>query len=627
MIIGAGAIGITFAAELHRAGHPVTVVARGAQLDAARNGGITYARPGGSELVGANFASPAEDLALAAGDVLVLATKTQDAANATAEWAQRPVALADGQNSTAGASLPLLTTQNGLETERVALRHFRTVIAGVLGLPATYLEPGVVVAPAFPVVGHAWIGAYPDRADPQADSIAADLCGANITAEALANISEFKRAKLLVSSTFVLDALYAPSPLRDRAATLLRDEAGEVFAAAGERVADLRRRNGSDGAGAPGSAELPAPPFEIRQVPGYERGGTSTWQSLARSGSIETDYINGEVVLQARLVGRTALANEAVTARIHAAATDGIEPRSLGDADLLATFPQLTTPSPQSDDVLIDALSLHRRLRGPLPPVVLDVRWKLGDADGRQHYRQSHIPTAVYVDLDTELAAGPSPSQGRHPLPDIEDLQQSARRWGLSDRQAVVVYDDNGGMSAARAWWLLRWAGVKDVRILDGALGAWLSAGLPVESGELPIIPGDVELEAGHLPVLDADEAAELAERGVLLDARARERYRGEHEPVDPRAGHIPGALSSPTSDNLGSDGRFRAAQELRARFADLGVEPDRDVGVYCGSGVTAAHQIAALRIVGVDAALFPGSWSAWSSDPRRPAAVGAHPI
>jgi thiosulfate/3-mercaptopyruvate sulfurtransferase len=148
-----------------------------------------------------------------------------------------------------------------------------------------------------------------------------------------------------------------------------------------------------------------------------------------------------------------------------------------------------------------------------------------------------------------------------------------------------------------------------------------------VESGELPIIPGDVELEAGHLPVLDADEAAELAERGVLLDARARERYRGEHEPVDPRAGHIPGALSSPTSDNLGSDGRFRAAQELRARFADLGVEPDRDVGVYCGSGVTAAHQIAALRIVGVDAALFPGSWSAWSSDPRRPAAVGAHPI
>ena len=627
MIIGAGAIGITFATELHRAGHPVTVVARGAQLHAARNGGITYARPGGSELVGAKFASPADDVALAEGDVLVLATKTQDAADATAEWAQRPVALANGQDSTAGASLTLLTTQNGLETERVALRHFRTVIAGVLGLPATYLKPGVVVAPAYPVVGRAWIGAYPDRADPQADAIAADLRGANFIAEALANISELKRAKLLVSSTFVLDALYAPSPLRDRAAALLREEAGEVFAAAGQRVGDLRRRSGGGGAGGPEGAEPPVAPFEIREVPGYEHGGTSTWQSLARSGSIETDYINGEVVLQARLAGRTAPANEAVTARIHTAAADGIEPRSLGDADLLATFPQLSDPPPQTDDVLIDPLSLHRRLRGPLPPVVLDVRWKLGDPDGRRHYRQSHIPTAVYVDLDTELAAGPSASLGRHPLPDIEDLQQAARRWGLSDGQAVVVYDDNGGMSAARAWWLLRWAGVKDVRILDGALGAWVSARLPVESGELPIIPGDVELEPGHLPVLDPDEAAALARRGSLLDARARERYRGEHEPVDPRAGHIPGALSSPTSDNLAADGRFRAAEELRARFAELGVEPDREVGVYCGSGVTAAHEIAALRIAGVDAALFPGSWSAWSSDPRRPVAVGAHAI
>lgn len=623
MIIGAGAIGVTFAAELHRSGRPVIVVARGAQLRAARAGGISYVRPEGSAPLGAEVAA-ADEVVLADGDVLVLATKTQDAAAAIAEWADRPVTLAGGQSSSAGASLPLLTTQNGLETERLALRHFRTVIGGVLGLPAAYVNPGVVVAPGAPLVGRAWIGAYPDRADRQAELIAADLSRANIATDALPNISDFKRAKLLVSSMFVLDALYPASALRDRAAELLRDEARAVFAATGQPVADLRPRTGTAGTG-PGSGERP-PAFEIRQVPGYEHAGTSTRQSLARSGSIETDYINGEVVLQARLAGLTAPANEAVNARIRIAVADGTSPASLDDADLLTTFPQLAQPGPPDNDVLIDPISLHRSLRGPRPPVVLDVRWKLGDPDGRRHYANAHIPTAVYVDLDTELAAAPSERLGRHPLPDIEDLQESARRWGISEGQAVVVYDDNGGMSAARAWWLLRWGGVKDVRILDGSLGAWLSAQLPAESGELPIIPGDVELAAGHLPVLDPDEAAELAAEGILLDARAPERYRGELEPIDPRAGHIPRAISTPTSDNLGADGRFRAVEELRARFAALGIEADSQVGVYCGSGVTAAHEVAALRIVGVEAALFPGSWSAWSADPRRPVAVGALP-
>jgi len=625
VIIGAGAIGVTFAAELHRAGHPVTVVARGAQLQAARNGGITYARPDGSQLVEAGFASPDDDVGLTDGDVLLLATETQDAAGAIAAWAQRPVALADGRHSTAGVSLPLLTTQNGLETERIALRHFRTVIAGVLALPASYVEPGVVVAPAVPVVGYAWIGAYPDRTDRQAELIAADLRRANIAAEALPNISEFKRGKLVVASTFVLDALYAPSPLRDRAAALLRDEAREIFAAVGQPLAELRPPRGGAGAGDNGD-EPAGPKFEIRAVPGYAHVGTSTRQSLARSGSIETDNLNGEVVLQARLAGRNAPANEAVTARIRNAAADGISPGSLDDADLLATFPQLVDPPAHASDVLIDPPSLHRSLCGPRPPAVLDVRWKLGDPDGRLHYRQAHIPTAVYVDLDTELAAAAAEGRGRHPLPDVDDLLESARRWGLSDGQAVVVYDDNGGMSAARAWWLLRWAGVQDVRILDGSLGAWLAAQLPVESGEPSNLPGDVKLEAGHLPVLAADEAAAMAQRGVLLDARAPERYRGDLEPVDPRAGHIPGALSSPTSDNLRPDGRFRDTEELQARFAALGIAPDREVGVYCGSGVTAAHQIAALRIAGIDAALFPGSWSAWAADPLRPVAVGALP-
>ncbi len=625
VIIGAGAIGITFAAELHRAGHPVTVVARGAQLEAARDGGITYARPDGSELVGAAFASPDDDLALAEGDVLVLATKTQDAAAATAEWGTRPVALAAGGRGTAGERLALLTTQNGLETERVALRHFRTVIAGVLGLPAGYVTPGVVVAPAAPVVGYAWIGAYPDRADRVAESIAADLRGANIPAQAVTNVSAYKRGKLIVATTFVLDALYAPSPRRDAAAALLRDEAREILAAGGQPIAELRPPSAGSPAGNGGTG-VTAPAFEVREVPGHAHVGTSTRQSLARAGSIETAHINGEVVLQARLAGRAAPANEAVTARIRAAAAQGTAPASLDDADLLATFPQLGDPPARANDVLVDPLSLHRSLCGPRPPVVLDVRWRLGDPDGRLHYLEAHIPTAVYVDLDTELAGPAASGRGRHPLPEIGALQACARRWGLSAGRPVVVYDDNGGMSAARAWWLLRWAGIGDVRILDGSLGAWLAAQLPVESGDPSNLPGAVELAAGHLPVLTADEAAELARRGVLLDARAGERYRGEQEPIDPRAGHIPGAVSAPTSDNLGADGRFRDAEELRSRFAGLGAAADREVGVYCGSGVTAAHQIAALRIAGIDAALFPGSWSAWSSDPSRPVVAGARP-
>ncbi len=185
-----------------------------------------------------------------------------------------------------------------------------------------------------------------------------------------------------------------------------------------------------------------------------------------------------------------------------------------------------------------------------------------------------------------------------------------------------MVYDDNGGQSAARAWWLLRWAGVTDVRILDGALGAWREAGFEIESGENVPVPGDVVLSAGHLPTLDADGAARTAREGVLLDARAGERYRGEVEPVDPRAGHIPGAVSAPTGGNLDENGRFLPSEQLRARFAALGAGEAKAVAVYCGSGVTAAHQIAALAVAGIEAALFPGSWSAWSSDPDRPVAT-----
>ncbi|MEU6356227.1 sulfurtransferase [Streptomyces sp. NPDC047072] len=270
---------------------------------------------------------------------------------------------------------------------------------------------------------------------------------------------------------------------------------------------------------------------------------------------------------------------------------------------------------------------LRELLASDSPPALLDVRWALGDPHGRAHYVEGHIPGAVYVDLDTELAAPPSREGGRHPLPAIADLQTAARAWGLRDDQHVVVYDDLGNTAAARAWWLLRYAGLDRVTLLDGALGAWRAAGLPLESGE-PVgpTPGDVGLRAGALPVTDADGAAELASSGLLLDARAGERYRGEVEPVDPRAGHIPGAVSAPTGENLAADGTFLPPEELRKRFEERGASGAGRIGVYCGSGVTAAHQIAALEIAGFEAVLFPGSWSAWSADPDRPAATGGNP-
>ncbi|WP_328407612.1 sulfurtransferase [Streptomyces violaceus] len=282
----------------------------------------------------------------------------------------------------------------------------------------------------------------------------------------------------------------------------------------------------------------------------------------------------------------------------------------------------------ESLPVLTTAAELDLLVRtGDPAPVVLDVRWKLGDLQGREHYLKEHIPGALYVDLDTELAAPATPEGGRHPLPDPVSLQIAARRWGLSAGRPVVVYDDNGNTAAARAWWLLRWAGVEQVLLLDGALDAWRAAGLRTASGEPETpAPGDVVLSPGQLPVLDADAAAEVARGGVLLDARAAERYRGEAEPVDPRAGHIPGARSAPTGGNLAANGTFRPAEELALRFTGLGADDATEVGVYCGSGVTAAHTIAALARADIPAALYTGSWSAWSADPARPAAQGEQP-
>ncbi|MFC7406543.1 sulfurtransferase [Georgenia alba] len=287
---------------------------------------------------------------------------------------------------------------------------------------------------------------------------------------------------------------------------------------------------------------------------------------------------------------------------------------------------------PETEDVArAEVLVAPAALRAELdadPPHLLDVRWSLQRPDGRSDFEAGHLPGAVYVDLATELAGPPSAAAGRHPLPEPAALQAAARRWGLRQGRPVVVYDDLGGSSAARAWWLLRWAGLREVRILDGALAGWRAAGGPLETGPVQPEPGDVvlPLAAGAAPAMrttDADGVAAWSEGGVLLDARAGERYRGEHEPVDPRAGHVPGARSAPTTDNLDPAGAFRPAEELLDRFAAHGVTAGSRVAVYCGSGVTAAHQVAALASVGVDAALYPGSWSQWSSDPDRPVATG----
>ena len=275
--------------------------------------------------------------------------------------------------------------------------------------------------------------------------------------------------------------------------------------------------------------------------------------------------------------------------------------------------------------MLITPAELADALAGGAPPRVLDVRWRLDRPDGRPDYEAGHIPGAVYVSLDDDLAAHGEPTDGRHPLPAVADLQAAARRWGLDDGEEVVVYDDWSSFSAARAWWVLTDAGVARVRILDGGLSAWRAAGLPLETGDVQAARGDISLAPGHLPQLTADEAAELAaSTGTLLDVRAPERYRGDVEPIDPRAGHVPGAVNAPTGGNLDTDGRFLTPAALRARFEALGV--GGAVGAYCGSGVTASHTVFALRLAGIDAALYPGSWSQWSNLPDRPVATGATP-
>ncbi|MCW2943698.1 MAG: Rhodanese domain protein [Actinoallomurus sp.] len=269
---------------------------------------------------------------------------------------------------------------------------------------------------------------------------------------------------------------------------------------------------------------------------------------------------------------------------------------------------------------LIGVQPLVRALRRDV--VLLDVRWRLGGPAGIEAYQRGHLPGAVFVDLDHDLAAPAGPA-GRHPLPDRQAFQEAMRRAGVRQNDTVVVYDDTDATAAARAWWTLRYFGHERVRVLDGGYRAWVEAGRPVTTEVPEVAPGDFVAAAGHLPLLDADGAMAVAKAGVLLDARAPERYRGEMEPVDPVAGHVPGAVNAPTLGNVGVDGRFLPPDLLRERFAKLGATDAAEVGTYCGSGVTAAHEILALTIAGIPAALYVGSWSNWIADGTRPVESG----
>jgi thiosulfate/3-mercaptopyruvate sulfurtransferase len=280
-----------------------------------------------------------------------------------------------------------------------------------------------------------------------------------------------------------------------------------------------------------------------------------------------------------------------------------------------------------SESVLISATELASLLASERPPILADVRWSLGGPPGKPDFVASHIPGAVWVDLEAQLASTPG-AGGRHPLPRIDVFQQAMRDIGVCEDSFVVAYDAATSQAAARLWWLLTDAGHHKVRVLNGGLAAWIAAGLPTESGPGPrSTHGDfVARPSQRAQVNGAEIAAKLgmSDGLTLVDVRAPERYSGDKEPIDPVAGHIPGAINMPATANLDVDGHFLPPVEIAARYAAAGgVE---GAVLYCGSGVTATQSLLALESAGVTAAIYPGSWSDWITDPTRPIATGTRP-
>lgn len=282
-------------------------------------------------------------------------------------------------------------------------------------------------------------------------------------------------------------------------------------------------------------------------------------------------------------------------------------------------------------DVLIDVSELAGLLDSERPPVVIDVRWTLGGPSRLPDFLNGHIPNARWVDLETELtdhcSRSASGAGGRHPLPSTAAFEATMRRVGVDLDSTVVVYDADNALAAARLWWMLVDAGKTDVRVLDGGYAAWLAAGLPIDSGPgAQAVPGDFVADPGQLPRIAGDTLAEQIRSGTaptIIDVRGPERYAGESEPIDPVAGHVPGAVNVPSMINVAPDGRFRSPEEIAANFPSGEDSPV----VYCGSGITAAHTALARVVAGLPMpTVYPGSWSDWITDPNRPVATGERP-
>jgi thiosulfate/3-mercaptopyruvate sulfurtransferase len=254
--------------------------------------------------------------------------------------------------------------------------------------------------------------------------------------------------------------------------------------------------------------------------------------------------------------------------------------------------------------------------------VLADVRWSLDGTEGRASYLRGHLPGAVFVDLETVLSGPPSEGDGRHPLPDPERFATGLAELGIGHDDVVIAYDQGPGTVAARLVWMLRVLGQR-ASVLDGGFARWQG---PVESGDVARLPADrapLVWPADHLADADLVDRLRSSPDGLVLDARDPARFRGEHEPVDARPGHVPGAVSVSASGNLDDDGRLRGFDHLRVRYADAGALDREEVVVYCGSGVTATHDLLVLELLGRRGRLYAGSWSAWSADPDRPAATG----
>lgn len=280
----------------------------------------------------------------------------------------------------------------------------------------------------------------------------------------------------------------------------------------------------------------------------------------------------------------------------------------------------------QRSSVLLTPIQLHS-LRSSGEDVTVLAVHSINPYTGQPSFKGQRIEGAVDTQAYSDFQSPPSAEGGQRPLPAIADLQMNARIWGLRRESTVVIYDADRSMTAARAWWVLRWAGLPDVRVLDGGLPAWIAAGLPVTEKVATPVASDITLSPGHMAQIDAAEAVRLAVDGVLLDARIRPNYIGGKAAAgQPPRGHIPHALSAPAPDNVTDYGNFTDAETLREMYRALGVNGAGPVGVYCGAGMSAAHTVLALASIGIDAAMYPGSWSAYVHDPSNPVVMGADP-